>query len=60
MSKRHFIIRYRSGDEQSITAEKVLEEDEYLVFLNPSNPNDELAALFYLPEVKEWHEVSEA
>jgi hypothetical protein len=56
MPKRSFIVKFKSGDEQSFTAEKVVEEEEYLIFLNPSDPSDGLAGLALRPEVKEWHE----
>ena len=56
MSKRSFLVRFKSGDEQHFAAEKVVEEEEYLIFLNPSNPTDELAGLALLSEVKDWQE----
>jgi hypothetical protein len=59
VAKSNFVVKFKSGDEQSFTAEKVVEEEEYLIFLNPSDPNDELAGLAYRPEVKEWREVGQ-
>lgn len=56
MPKRTFVVKFRSGDWQTFTAEDVAEEEDYLIFLNPSDLSDELAGLAYLPEIKEWHE----
>ncbi len=54
-SNRQFLIRFKSGDEQPVVAEQVVEDDECLIFLNADG---ELAALFDLTVVKDWREVS--
>jgi hypothetical protein len=48
------VIRFKSGDEQPVVAEQAVEDEECLIFLNPDG---ELAALFNLTAVEEWHEI---
>ena len=57
MPRREFLVTFKSGDEQLYVAEEVAEADDHLVFLNPSDPNDGLAGLASLTDIKEWREV---
>ena len=54
MSERQFLIRFKSGDEQPVVAVRAIEDQESLIFFNQ---NGELAALFDLTVVEDWHEV---
>jgi len=60
MPKRRFRVVFKSGDEQTYLAEKVVEDEGYLVFFNPSTAGEELAGLAYLPEIKGGHQIEEA
>jgi len=55
MSRRRFLIRFKSGDEQPVVAEQVIVDEECLIFLNAGG---ELTALFDLTDVQQWDEMS--
>jgi len=47
-----FVVRFKSGDEQPVIADRAMEDEESPIFLNGEGG---LAAFFDLSVVEEWH-----